>query len=288
MTPILLVPHNLSGLDLRCLPLLTRNSSTYCLDTSTRLLNRRQSTPLHRPDGLDAQRIHDSNRGHGLNNRHSTRHHTRIVPSLSLQSSGLSIVSSRSLRLANGGRALKGNLHVDILAVRDTTLDSSGVVGLGLELTSDRIVLEHVVVAGTRDLSSSEAGTNLKALGSGDGHHGVGELSFELVKTRLTETGGKATDDNSDGTANTVSVVAVLGNQVGHLLRSLGVGAASGNERVDILTGDVVEESVVIGGFGGEGKWEIDGTDGGDKGNDGDVVSEGKVLLSNGTSSDTA
>jgi hypothetical protein len=68
--------------------------------------------------------------------------------------------------------------EVDILAVRDATLNTTAPIGRcsqpGLTIDSDPL-LEHVVVLATWDLGPSETGTNLEAFGGRDGQHGVSE-----------------------------------------------------------------------------------------------------------------
>lgn len=56
-------------------------------------------------------------------------------------------------------------------------------------------------------------------IGSGNGHHGVGKESLELVEAGLAEAVGAAADSTRYGTTNGVVLIAELGNLVLHGLR---------------------------------------------------------------------
>lgn len=89
-------------------------------------------------------------------------------------------------------------------------MDTSRPVGRSTEasaFTGD----EGVVVARPWHLAALEAGTDFEALGGGDGEHGMGEFSFELVKHRLAETSRHIADHTDDGTTD--RVLSLLGAQ---------------------------------------------------------------------------
>ncbi len=100
--------------------------------------------------------------------------------------------------------------EVDILAVGDTTLNSTAPVGIcaqGTILPAN----EGVVVLAAGDFGSAEARADLEAFGSGDGEHGVAELGLDLVEDGFTETGGDTADDASDGTTD--GILSLFGTE---------------------------------------------------------------------------
>lgn len=88
-------------------------------------------------------------------------------------------------------------------------------------------------------------------------------------------------------------VVAVLLNDLGHAFGSGFVRAAGGRERVHSLAVDCLNhlEELGVGGgggvFGGRGE-EVLVADGGDEGDDFDVMRQAEVLLGDGAGGDTA
>lgn len=119
---------------------------------------------------------------------------------------------AKRVRKTDEVRGKKGNaLEVDVLAVADTTLDTSTLVGLGTELAIG-LLDEGVVVQRTSDLGSLESGSDLETLGRGNGEHGVGELGLELVEDGLTESNGAAADDAGDVTTDRIRVRLGLDN----------------------------------------------------------------------------
>ena len=174
------------------------------------------------------------------------------MTALRLEDAGLTTVLRRLLGLTNSSGGLECDTEVDILAVRDTALDSAGVICSGSERGGvGRVGDESVVVDGARDLGASEAGADFEALGGGDGEHGMREHRLELVEAGLTETDGDVADYAGYGATDAVFFVAVAGDQVRHFVVASGVGAAHREEGVDFLAGNGREEGVVGGGVGG-------------------------------------
>lgn len=145
---------------------------------------------------------------------------------------------------------------------------------------------------GARGGAGCEAGSDLEALGGGNAEHSVGEHGLELVEGRLAETDGDVADDAGDGAADAVVAVLEFGDQLDHLVGDGLVGAADGEELVDGLAGDVVEELVELGVgdggwvLGGRGK-EVDAADGAGERDDLDAEGVHHVLLGNSAGSDT-
>lgn len=252
---------------------------------------------------LSHQGVHDDQRGHGLDNGDGAGSDAGVVTALGFEDTLAEVVGGGVLGLADGGRGLEGNAEVDVGAVGDTALDTTGVVGLGgeallgggvgAELGRDIGDDEGVVVDGAGDLAASEAGADLEALGGGDAEHGVGELGLELVEAGLTQTDGDVADHAGDGTADAVVVVAELLDHLGHARGGIGVGAAGGRELVDGGTGDGLEEVEVFGVGGGSGVLGSRGeqvlvANGGDEGDNLNAVREAQVLFGDGTGSHTA
>ena len=139
----------------------------------------------------------------------------------------------------------------------------------------------------TRDSRTAETRTNLEALCGRDAQHGVGQLGLHLVEAGFAQTRWDVTDDTSNVTTNTVLLLLELGNQIGHALVGLGVGATDGQELVDLLAGNFVDELEEL-GVGGGGRVVCGGrvedlmADGRGKGDNLDAVSEAEVLFGNG------
>lgn len=139
------------------------------------------------------------------------------MSTLRLQNTSGKIVLGGFLRLPDRRRRLERNAEVDRRPVRDTTLDTAGVVGAscqallgaargaraGLDLRHD----EGVVVDRAGDFAAAEAGADFEALGCGDAEHGVGELGLELVEAGLAQADGDVADDAGDCAADRVVAV---------------------------------------------------------------------------------
>lgn len=91
------------------------------------------------------------------------------MSSLGLEYSLLAIILCRILRLANGSGTLERNAEVDILTVRDSTLDTTAVIRSCREPCGVVGVLdESVVMDAARDLNALEPGADLEPLGGWD------------------------------------------------------------------------------------------------------------------------
>lgn len=100
---------------------------------------------------------------------------------------------------------------------------------------------------GSAHLGAVEARANLKALGRGNRHHGVGQESLELVKGGLAEAGWAAADNAGDGAADRVVLVAELGSQILHLLCNGSIRAAHGKELVNLFAGEGIDKPEELG-----------------------------------------
>lgn len=185
------------------------------------------------------------------------------MAALGLENSLGFVVGSGCLRLADGSSGLEANSEVDVGTVGDTTLNTTRVVGLcgktrardtssGSTRSSGRALgsrgdNEGVVVDATRDSCTAETRTNLEALCGRDAQHGVGQLCLHLVEAGLTQTRGDVTDNASDITTNAVLLLLVLCDQIGHAVVGLLVGATDGEELVDLLAGDSVDQLEELG-----------------------------------------
>jgi hypothetical protein len=160
-----------------------------------------------------------------------------------------SVIAGRGLVLADGSWGLEGDLEEDGHAVRDATLDAARVVRAGLQAGAGNARLrcggvesrsgdKWVVMDAAEHLGAVEAGANLKALDGRDGEHGVGEQGLELVKGRLAEANEGVADDTGDSAAGAVVGVAQLSDAVLHLAAEFVVGAANGEELVDLFASD--------------------------------------------------
>lgn len=185
------------------------------------------------------------------------------MTTLGLELAGLEIVRGGRLGLADSRRRLEGNAEVNIRAVGNTALDTTGVVGAGGETLlggglGSQVRLhfrggEGVIVDGSGHLAATETRANLEALGGGDTEHSVRQLGLELVEARLTQTNGHVADHASHRTTDAVVVVTVLLNHTSHTSRDLFIGAAGWGERVDGLAVDFRQQVQELGVRGGRG-----------------------------------
>lgn len=83
---------------------------------------------------LGHEGINDNERRHRFDDGDGTGSNAGVVATLGLEGALLQTVGSSSLSLADGGSGLESNAEVDIGSVGDTTLDTTGVVGLGGQL----------------------------------------------------------------------------------------------------------------------------------------------------------
>lgn len=146
---------------------------------------------------------------------------------------------------------------------------------------------------GAGDLAAAKAGAELEALGGGDAEHGVRQAGLELVEAGLAQAAGDVADDAGHGSANAVLPVPEVGDALLHPPRGVLVGASHGQELVDGLAVNglnELEELGILAGRGrlGGGREHVDGADGCREGSDLNAVGNLQVLFGNGTSSDTA
>lgn len=240
---------------------------------------------------------------HGLNNRYGSGHDARVVTALGSEHAlARGIVEGSGLVLANGRGGLEGNAEEDGHAVGDAALDAAGVVGLGDEARAGDAQLafggghellggrgEGVVVLGAVHLGAQEAGADLEALDGGDGHHGVAQGGLELVKGRLAQAGRGVADDAGDGASGAVLLFLELGDAVLHAAPSFLVGASHRQELVDVGAGEGLGEAeeAGVGAHGVSVAEELDGADGGDKGDNLDAVGLAQPLLGDGAGGHT-
>lgn len=139
---------------------------------------------------------------------------------------------------------------------------------------------------GSRHGSSGKARTKLKALGGGDGHHGVGESGFQLVETGLAETDGAVPDHTGDNSSNGVMRVSVLLHNLDHLLSEGQIGTSHGAGGINALSSDALQSGnpLLVAGRSVHGNI----ADLGHKGNNLNVVDSSQVLVGNSSSSNSA
>lgn len=187
------VPGSISGAIEVFRNLLRRGRSARLLGGQSSL-QRWQQTPGSFPRLLGHERINDNQSRHSLDDRNRTRHHTRIMSPFRLQCSLLSIIGRCLLSLADGGRRLECDAEVDVLAIRDTALNATGVIRLGDKFRAVCLVAvgvgdgrgdERVIVRRARDLAASETRADFETFGCGNAQHRVCERCFKLVEARL-------------------------------------------------------------------------------------------------------
>ena len=198
------------------------------------------------------------------------------MTTLSFQSTILQGVGGGALGLTDSRGRLEGHTEVDGGSVGDTTLNTAGVVGLGLETTILRDD-EGIVVDGTGHLATTEAGADLEALGGGNAQHGVRKLSLELVEAGLAQTHGNIADHTGDSSSDAVVGITILLNHLGHALRRAGVGAADGDELIHRLAVDSLQKLEVFrvgrsGGMFRGRREEVLVAHGGDEGDNVDIM----------------
>jgi len=224
------------------------------------------------------------------------------MSTLGLQHTSSQIVLRGFLRLPDSRGRLERDAEVDRCAVRNTTLDTAGVVGAGcqallgsggsagagLNLRGD----EGVVVNRAGNFATAEARADFEALGRGNGKHGVSELGLELVEAGLAKADGDVADNAGDCATDAVVVVAIFLDDLGHACGGFFAGAAGGREGVDGLAVNgfqEVEEFGVRGGggvLGGRGD-EVLIADRGDERHNLNAVRKTQVLLRDSTGGNT-
>ena len=225
------------------------------------------------------------------------------MTTLGLELAVLEIIRGGRLGLTDSRRRLEGNAEVNMSAVGDTALDTTGVVGAGGETllggglgSQARLHFggsEGVIVDGAGHLAASETRANLEPLSGGDTEHSVCQLGLELVEARLAQTNGHVADHASHRTTDAVVLVPVLLNHTGHPSSSVFIGAAGWGERVDGLAIDFGQQVQELGVRRGRGVFGSRGnqvlvTHRRHKRHDLNVVGEVQVLFRNGTGSDSA
>lgn len=142
-------------------------------------------------------------------------------------------------------------------------------------------------------MGAAEAGADLEGLCGGDAEHGVGEDGFQFVEAGLAESGGAVADHAGYGAADAVLTVAEVGDELFHALGGFVVRAAYGQERVDVLAGDSVDQTEELGvgragWMGGSGREEVFVADGRGPGDNLNAVGLAKVLFGDCACCDTA
>ena len=237
------------------------------------------------PRLLDKQSVSNDQSSHGLDDRQCSRRDRWVVSSLGGQNTVLTVVCGGVLFLGDGGHGLERHREVDVLAVGDTALDTSRVVGAGAQSLCLLVVVECVVVLGPRDARPRETGTDFEPLGSRDGEHGVSEHRLELVEARLTESRWNVTHHTGDDTADGVLLAPVVLDLLDHLCGESWVRTADEPDGVYLGASNSVQgvlellvERVSV---------HADGPDLGHKRNDLYTARLLQKLLGDGTRSDT-
>lgn len=177
--------------------------------------------------------------------------------------------------------------EVDILAIGDTSLNTTTPVGHGSQPPSPRLLIdalhERIVVKTTRESGSTKTRADFERLSRGNRKHGVGKDSFELVETGLTQTKGASTDNTGDGTTQGIILGLGSSDSLLHLFASLLV-RASGDLLVNFLPSNSLHKVHV--GFAQNlilfvGERQSGLADTGNKGNNLDAKSLLQVFLRN-------
>lgn len=121
----------------------------------------------------------------------------------------------------------------------------------------------------------------------------MAELGLKLIEAGLAQSDWHVADHACYGSTDAVVVVAELLDDFGHALSRGGFRASDGREGVDGLAVDRLDqlkELRVRGGGGVFGGWgeEVLIADGGDEGDDFDVMRLAEKLLGDGAGGDTA
>ncbi len=120
--------------------------------------------------------------------------------------------------------AVEGNAKINRLAVGNTTLNTTAVVGRCPQAIA--FPDEGIVVDGPFHLRSLKAGTDLKAFGGGQGQHGVGQLGFQAIEDRFTQSGRDIAADAGDHATDRVLVGTGFFDFCSHFWRHRLVGTA--------------------------------------------------------------
>ena len=88
---------------------------------------------------------------HGFYNGHRTRQYTRVVTAFGFQYRIVPVDVDGRLFHQNGSYRFEGHLEIDVLTVADSSLNTTGAVGTGLDVSV--VVVENVILLASFPLS---------------------------------------------------------------------------------------------------------------------------------------
>ena len=140
---------------------------------------------------------------HGFHQGHRARQHTWIMSSSSFQFHWIALSVHGRSRLKDRGHRFETHPQHNVLAVADAALNSATAVGGRPNAVAT--VDERVVVLGAAQQRSTEASTQLKGLGGGQGPHGFGEVGVQAVEHRFAPACRHAAGHKDDGASDRVA-----------------------------------------------------------------------------------
>src|SRR5437667_2504375 len=163
-------------------------------------------------------------RGHRLDYWDRARQNTRIVASASRELRlftryvyGFLFVRDRRCRL-------KSDAKVNLFAVADPALYAAGIICRRPDFTSAHF--KWVVVLGATHVRRRKSGTDLKSFGCRKTQHRFRQISLELIKHRLAESGRNAPDDAFNHATHRITFIANLPDERLHSLRRRNIRAS--------------------------------------------------------------
>ena len=190
--------------------------------------------------GLLAHPVVDQDEcGHRLDDRHGAWYDARVMAAAAHELGLVALFVYRFLVLDDRGRGFKGDTEDEFFAVTDAPLDAAGAVSGGADFAA--LVDKDIVMLGAPLERAVEAAADLEALGRREREHGFGQISFQAVEDRHTQTDGEVADAAFHDTAHGVALLTHSFDAFNHLFGGSRMGAAHG-AGLDLLhTGEVVE-----------------------------------------------
>ena len=119
---------------------------------------------------------------HGLGDGRGADPDTGVVTTERFHHRGLALLVDGAARDANTGGGFDGDIDDDSLPAGDTAQDAAGIVG-------EKSIRRHfIAVFCALLLNAGEAGTEFHRLYRIDAHHGMRNISIQLIKNGFTQT----------------------------------------------------------------------------------------------------
>mmetsp|Transcript_105 Transcript_105/g.357 ORF Transcript_105/g.357 Transcript_105/m.357 type:complete len:214 (-) Transcript_105:884-1525(-) len=168
---------------------------------------------------LEKSRINEDERCHGLNEGRGAGKHTRVMASLGLEHSTVTLEVHSVLGTTNCTHSLDCDAEDNVSATGDTSQGTSSVVGLGTNNLGSINLLKGIIVSRSLHLGTGKSGSHLKSLSGRQREHAVSKESLQLIKTRLSKSHRHVGAHAGHGTSDRVILRLDLADQRSHAAR---------------------------------------------------------------------